>query len=266
MKRKFTACMARLVCLNGLAITVLATATGCTGLNHWYGEIQGCVSNHMVDYSNRALAERAWITRKQRYSNFQYQQEFKDGFISGYLDIANGGDGCTPTIAPQTYWGWAYQTPNGQAAVSNFFQGFPFGAKAAEEDGVGYWSAIPTSGLGALNPARELAPSIESESSLPVPVPVIETGPLSTNKVNRQMNGINLPIKSPSDTSSASGFEALVDSQMTGPIPDRVPSGNLDRASGINTGAANEGVKFVLPPATKASTNTSKPELTFKFE
>ncbi len=263
MKRKFTVCLARMACLNGLAMIVLATATGCTGLNHWCGELRGCVSNQMVDYSNRALAERAWIQRKERYCNFQYQQEFKDGFITGYLNVANGGDGCTPTIAPEKYWGWAYQTPHGQAAITNFFQGFPFGAKAAEEDGVGYWSAIPTSGLDGLVPYSDTAPAAVDENILPVPVPVIESAAASASK---KITGINQPITSPSDEESNAEFFELVDSTSTTPSIGPTPSGNVDTQPAVSSEAGIQESEVAVPPSPEASTNTSQPELTFTFE
>ncbi len=245
--------------LNLLASILLATTTGCTGLNHWCLEIRGCVSNHMVDYSNRALAERAWIKRKEHYCKFQYQKEFKDGFISGYLDVADGGDGCTPTIAPQEYWGWAYQTPHGQAAISNFFQGFPFGAKAAEEDGVGYWNAIPTSGLDAFVP--KMAPA--GEDDLPAPVPVIESDPVS---VNGQTNQINQPITSPSDEPANGQFFELADSTQV--------SGGEEAGPAVKTGtqlkATSKGEAqqsdFIAPPIPNADTDTKQTELTFTFE
>ena len=181
----------RLVAAGCLAVA-FTSSIGCRGLNHWRHEFQGCVSNHMVDFSNRALAQKAWIREKHRFNDRQYVQEFKDGFIDGYLDVATGGDGCTPTIAPPKYWGWAYQTPHGQAAVNAFFQGFPFGAKAAEQDGVGYWNEIPTSGL-----SKALAPygsGALTEEVVPMPVP--QTTP--------DADSARLTIESPSDELVAS--------------------------------------------------------------
>jgi len=213
----------------------------------------------MVDYSNRALAERAWIERKERYCKFQHQQEFKDGFISGYLDVADGGDGCTPTIAPQKYWGWAYQTPHGQAAISNFFQGFPFGAKAAEEDGVGYWSAIPTSGLEALVPYSDPA----GDNSLPVPVPVVESGPVSATM---QLNEINQPITSPSDEASNRQTLELIESTNKTPVTETSTSVNTGSLPMVPQPAGSQETDVPAPTTPQASTGTSSTELTFTFE
>ncbi len=204
--------MHRLVATGCLAVA-LSSSMGCRGLNHWYHEFQGCVSNHMVDYSNRALAEKAWIREKHRFCDRQYVQEFKDGFIQGYLDVATGGDGCTPTIAPPKYWGWAYQTPYGQAAVNAFFQGFPFGAKAAEQDGVGYWSEIPTSGLS--NTLSPYGSGVITEEVVPVPVPEVLTPEAVEIIAPALSDGASLTIESPSDELAPSPASAAAPSKQT---------------------------------------------------
>ncbi len=56
--------------------------------------------------------------------------------------VADGSDGCTPSFPPNTYWGWRYQSAEGQAKVAAWFSGYPHGARAAEEDGVGNWTQI----------------------------------------------------------------------------------------------------------------------------
>ena len=197
----------------GCLAVALTSSMGCRGLNHWYHEFQGCVSNHMVDYSNRALAERAWIREKHRFCDRQYVQEFKDGFIKGYLDVATGGDGCTPTIAPPKYWGWAYQTPYGQAAVNAFFQGFPFGAKAAEQDGVGYWSEIPTSGLS--NTLSPYGSGVITEEVVPMPVPEVLAPEAVEIIAPAVTDGASLTIESPSDELAPSPAPAAAPSKQT---------------------------------------------------
>jgi hypothetical protein len=61
------------------------------------------------------------------------------------MQVADGGDGCTPAFPPREYWGWKYQSHEGQARVAAWFSGFPHGARAAEEDGIGNWYQIQTS-------------------------------------------------------------------------------------------------------------------------
>ena len=63
----------------------------------------------------------------------------------GYEAVAGGKDGCTPALTPQQYWSWQYQNAEGQGKAAAWFAGYPHGARAAEEDGIGNWSQIQTS-------------------------------------------------------------------------------------------------------------------------
>jgi len=133
----------RLLIVGGLGIAV-SGLTGCTlGGNSCARLFETeCIDEFMLGYRNRAMAERAWHCRKHTFCDTRYAKEFKDGFIQGYLDVASGGSGCTPVIAPSNYWGWRYQSAGGHQAINAWFQGFPQGAKAAEEDGVGHWQSM----------------------------------------------------------------------------------------------------------------------------
>ena len=253
----------RLVAAGCLA-AALTSSMGCRGLNHWRHEFQGCVSNHMVDYSNRALAQKAWIREKHRFCDRQYVQEFKDGFIHGYLDVATGGDGCTPTIAPPKYWGWAYQTPHGQAAVNAFFQGFPFGAKAAEQDGVGYWNEIPTSGLSStLTPYGSGA---VTEEVVPMPVPPTPTPDAVEIVAPAISDGASLTIESPSDELVASPTPATSPVQKSEGTPAssglQLPnSANKPSTPTVSAQPVSSGpVNLPIQPATESG------ELSFAFE
>lgn len=61
------------------------------------------------------------------------------------MDVADGGTGCVPTFPPREYWGWKYQSCVGQERVAAWFAGYPHGARAAEEDGIGNYYQIQTS-------------------------------------------------------------------------------------------------------------------------
>ena len=181
--RKRQSLATRLLAISCLGLAAIGS-TGCVATNRWCRDFQECIDESMVDYTNRALAEKAWFRHKHLYCEVQYLREFKDGFIQGYLDVATGGNGCTPLVAPSQYWGWRYQSPHGQTAVNAWFRGFPLGVKAAEEDGVGHWQNIPTSGVNQL--VNPLAPPIYGNGvndpfapnvpGVPVPEPVIEGG------------------------------------------------------------------------------------------
>ncbi|WP_153557328.1 hypothetical protein [Roseimaritima sediminicola] len=153
----------------------VGSSTGCSvfqGLNQSLSSCD-CVDEFMIGYRNRALAAQAWHARKHCYNHHGHQDHFSAGFIQGYIDVADGGDGCTPAIAPRDYWGWRYQSPEGQAKVAAWFAGYPMGAKAAEEDGLGHWSQLPTMYQAPLPVPLEMA-----EGTLPpATTPPVELTP-----------------------------------------------------------------------------------------
>ena len=250
----------------GCLTVALTSSIGCRGLNHWYNEFEGCVSNQMVDYSNRALAEKAWIREKHHFRDRQYRQEFKDGFIQGYINVAAGGDGCTPTLAPPKYWGWAYQTPYGQAAVSAFFQGFPIGAKAAEQDGVGYWNEIPTSGLS--NAVQPYGSEVILEESVPIPVPELQT-PESVEVLSPSAASLNIESPSDEEVGSLEITSAKIDKTTAGVRP-LVPNETglqlpaFPATAGTPTVSINDDSQNT--PSVSPQTATDAGELPFTFE
>ncbi len=104
----------------------------------------GCLNDYMISYRNSAWAAKAWLCRKPRFCNRKYLKDFENGFRDGYKSIADGGNGCAPAVCPQQYWGWQYQTADGQARMNAWFEGYPMGVQAAEEEGIGNWSQVRT--------------------------------------------------------------------------------------------------------------------------
>jgi hypothetical protein len=138
----------RILAIGCLGIAVVGS-TGCTMTSGVCQAFQTseCLDDFMLGYRNRTLAEKAWHRHKKRFCDERFMREFKDGFISGYVDVASGGNGCIPAVAPRQYWGWRYQSGNGQQAINAWFKGYPLGVQAAEQDGVGHWQQIQTMGV-----------------------------------------------------------------------------------------------------------------------
>jgi len=126
---------------------LLSPATGCTMLSGLGNSLkhQEAIDDFMVGYRNQAWAAKAWHCRKQRFCNKRFQSDFEAGFRAGYEAVAEGGNGCVPAVCPQAYWGWQYQTADGQARMNAWFEAYPLGVQAAEEDGIGHWSQVQTS-------------------------------------------------------------------------------------------------------------------------
>ena len=156
-RRRRTLAMLAVVCLG------MGSGSGCTMMN---GIHQGVTNNQaldefMVSYRNRAWSARSWHNNKHKFCNRKYMKDFQAGYRAGYEDVASGGHGCTPALPPSEYWGWKYQSPEGQAKVNAWFEAYPLGARAAEEDGLNTWGHIRTmlpaeqaTGPGCLTPGH----------------------------------------------------------------------------------------------------------------
>lgn len=156
-----------------LLLTLLGfSSTGCStfsGLGNSF-QYNDCCNDFMLGFRNRAWSARSWHEKKKCYKNQKHIHDFCRGFRQGYEDVASGKDGCVPAFPPREYWGWKYQSPEGQCKVNAWFAGYPMGAKAAEEDGLGYYSQIQTSGcMEQQFAAHGLAPAPPAPPQAPIP-------------------------------------------------------------------------------------------------
>lgn len=120
-------------------------------------------------YRDRVWAKRAY---NLRYNNcdIPYQTHFQNGFIAGYCDTCNGGDGYVPALPPSEYRGFEYQSPDGAKCVQTWFEGFPAGVAAAKKDRAGEFHDIYTSRMINAAITQDKAKHI-----LPGDVPVLTT-------------------------------------------------------------------------------------------
>ena len=166
-----------------LAILLLASSAtvpfaGCTaftGMNNSW-QYNGYWNQTMMGHRNKSSASKAWHCRKHHFCNEKYLREFSHGFRAGYMDVADGGKGCTPSFPPREYWGWKYQSCEGQARVAAWYSGFPHGARAAEEDGIGTWTQIQTSSAIQQQYAQHGMLNAESSGMYPIPQAAVPNG------------------------------------------------------------------------------------------
>jgi hypothetical protein len=83
-------------------------------------------------WSNRAYETRLANSTQDR----AFQSDFRGGFVAGYQSVSQGGDGTIPAMPPRKYWGSQYLSPEGQAKAKAWFEGYPEGVRAAQEDGI----------------------------------------------------------------------------------------------------------------------------------
>lgn len=160
---------------------LLGSSTGCSMMDNAYRHFRRAekLNEFMLSHRNSTFAAKAWFAEKDCHRNQSDQGEFKAGFIQGYIDVADGGSGCCPSVAPSSYWGWKYQSPGGHAAVGAWFAGYPYGAKAAEQDGLGQFSQMqvvqkqPATADDKTDPEAapgDLSPVMTGPDGLPLPL------------------------------------------------------------------------------------------------
>ncbi len=95
-------------------------------------------------YRDNVWAKRAF---NLRYANcdIPYPEHFQNGFVAGYCQKCNGGDGYVPALPPDQYRGYEFQSADGAQCVKAWFDGFPAGVAAAKKDRAGDFHDIYTS-------------------------------------------------------------------------------------------------------------------------
>ena len=131
------------------ASTLLLASSGCSfsrGLRQ-YAAYNDDTNDFVLGWRNSVWARQAWLDRASHFADQPQLGSFGAGFRAGYTDIASGGNGCPPPLPPRKYWGWKYQTPEGQAKVAAWFSGYPYGVRAGEEEQAGEYQNIQVSYL-----------------------------------------------------------------------------------------------------------------------
>ncbi len=184
--------------------SMLAPMTGCmfiSGAQRMLTRHDG-LDEFMVDYRNRAWAARAWLCRRDQFASHCYIADLEAGFRQGYEDVAAGGSGCLPAVCPRSYWGWQYQSADGQSRMNAWFEGYPLGVQAAEQDGVGNWgnvaAAFPSQQPAPVQPAAavpagEQAVDAAIRSDVLPPAPMIPSVTEAVTPLADPPEGIVLP-------------------------------------------------------------------------
>jgi len=104
---------------------------------------------------NRRLAHEAWTQAQSADPGHEYSKDYARGFKDGFADYLDaGGCGGPPPLPARHYWWIHYRTPQGHAAVTDWFAGFQHGVARAKESGFREWvtAPSPTPGPEILHP------------------------------------------------------------------------------------------------------------------
>jgi hypothetical protein len=229
----------------GLLLYPSVGCTMATGLGSQLSHTE-FLDDFMVGYRNQAWAAKAWHCRKHRFCNKQYLDDVERGFRDGYESVAKGGNGCMPAVCPSSYWGWQYQTSDGQARMNAWFEGFPLGVQAAEQDGIGHWSQVRTS--------MAVPPPVSMPLAAPAALSVMESE-AATGSLSDQAESIPAPMAD--TTKSTARSSATEPGSRSGTSAENVSGSTLPAASDK---AATKSSSPTLPESKPAaSPKTSVP-------
>ncbi len=247
---------------------LLSPAVGCTTMSGFGSKMAHteALGDFLVGYRNSAWAAKSWHCQKHRFCNRQFIGDFENGFRDGYQAVAAGGNGCMPAVCPQSYWGWQYQTADGQARMNAWFEGYPLGVQAAEQDGIGNWSQVRTS--VAVPPQANLAPganltpgaNVAGAATAAVPMSPSLTGPV-TGGLSDQAEMVPMPMADP-----VAASPRVPAPTVTKPAPASAaapkttvkakPVDKLDPAMSV---PALDAAKAVVPPVAKPKVPVPQP-------
>lgn len=145
---------ARLLGSLATATVILCCYSGCSTIHNGFQSLRNNSdwNDSVILLRNRNFASKAWHRRKHNFANQAHTSDFSAGFRAGYINAAEGGDGCTPSHPPQEYWGWQFQSAVGQSRTSAWFAGYPYGYTAAIEEGIANCNQLQ---LGTMSPAQD---------------------------------------------------------------------------------------------------------------
>ncbi len=95
------------------------------------------VCRHVDDSKNERsidkLAAKAWQELICGANDHEpYSEDYHAGFLEGFsYFVLRGGDCEPPAVPPQSYWKESFRTPEGQARVHDWFNGYRHGAQTA---------------------------------------------------------------------------------------------------------------------------------------
>jgi hypothetical protein len=160
--------------LSLLLLGILCTSSGCIAVDSVkdYCRYNDNTNDFVMGWRNSVWARQAWHAQKELFVDHPQFHAFGEGFRDGYISVASGGNGCPPPVPPRRYWNWRYQTPEGQAQVAAWWEGFPYGARAADVDGAGLYQQIQVSHSIEVQYSPDFL-----EPMLPEPLPAVNQPP-----------------------------------------------------------------------------------------
>ena len=116
------------------------------------------------------------------------------GWLEGYCDVANGGNGAPPALPPEEYWGAQYRNGTGQSLVQNWYRGYADGAQVAFRSSAHDYNFIPSPHRGDTG-RHAPGPDVNGfpVEQIPPPRPTFSHRPSVRAPRTASANAINMP-------------------------------------------------------------------------
>ena len=129
-------------------LTGVPAITGCgiygNALHNLRYESQLSHNDRSLKHDLRSQAHEFWRDYKALHPAECFSAYFEDGFIDGFADyLDNGGNGEPPATPPPRYRRNKYLTPEGYAAIEDYFAGFRLGTRIAIDSGIRDTLVVP---------------------------------------------------------------------------------------------------------------------------
>jgi hypothetical protein len=136
----------------------MATCTGCSmytaAARNAFLEPAARVNTGLTCIRDHIVAKDVWQTIVDCEPGQTYSTDYGEGFRAGYADyLKEGGPTIPKTMPPYRYWTRAYQTPEGRAAVDDWYAGYQRGATMAHDGPCRDLATVPT--IAVLPPSKE---------------------------------------------------------------------------------------------------------------
>lgn len=189
-------------------IVMVIPMTGCYCLTDHHDEV-------MISMKNRYKAYKAWKHVRKHCDNIDEPWHFGHGFKKGYYDVALGGNGCPPALPPRRYWSVWYQSNQGHYKQHRWFDGYEYGALAAEKAGI--------ADLNYINISNRILHD----------QPIAETS-YSQETITPQPEGDSLPALAPASGNTETNYQPEYSTPPLLPISTPPANGSLQEIN-LNT-------------------------------
>ncbi len=117
-----------------------------------------------IERDQRRDAREAWQTIAARYPGQALSDEFRDGFLDGYADYLERGEGAQPPAVSPAKYRYAL---DGSSAAADYYAGFRYGVEVAVASGRRVGPTEP----GRAGPLPPSVPFVPKPMPIPLPPP-----------------------------------------------------------------------------------------------